>query len=344
MTIASPTDVQLTRLLRQKFDPKSISRGTAYFREGHVLKAETEQLGETLLITGQVQGTPRRPYITLLAMAHDDNRFVLLDESCSCPLGGSCKHAVALLLTVIDRLQALPASTARAPPPTQWDQWFRAAQPPTAAIASAAVEQRLAFIFDIDRPAPLPTLSVRPIWLSRLKNGGWGKPEPLKINGFGAATQLHNLDDRQHALVSALRMQPTLFANGAEAHRLDGPRGEGLLESLLDQLWCCWQNPRAGELARGQTLPLHWQWQLQADGSQQLRADGMDGLMLLRAGGLWYFDPQQRHLGRVEHDAELAQRLLQLPALIPEHIEHVTAHWQRQPPLAALPPPLALAP
>ncbi|MDQ3617393.1 MAG: DEAD/DEAH box helicase [Pseudomonadota bacterium] len=345
MTFAAPSGAQLHRLLRQEFDPKSIRRGNAYFRGGHVLKVEIERVEAAFMISGEVQGTARRPYLAVLELLYDDTGFALLNDYCNCPLGGGCKHAVALLLAVSERLGANAGAAARTLPPTQWDQWFKTVQAPAVATVAASTGQRLGFIFDDDRAVPLPTLTVRPIWLSRLKNGGWGRPEPLKLPGpFGAPLLKPALDDQQHALVAALRMQPTLYANNVDAYRLTGPRADGLLESLLEQHWCCWQKPRAGELTRGEPLPLHWQWQLQPDGSQHLRADGTDGLILLQAGGLWYFDAAQQRLGRVEHDAALAQRLLQMPALAPEHIEHVSTLWQRQPPLAALPSPLAMAP
>lgn len=350
MTFAPPDGAQLKRLLRQEFDSKSISRGTSYFRAGHVLKVEVERVEAVFLISGDVQGTARRPYVAVLEMLADDmlvddTGFVLLNDYCNCPVGGGCKHVVALLLAVAERLTLNAGVATRKQPPVQWDQWFAAAQTPAIATAPASVEQRLGFILDTDLAVPLPTLTARPVWLSRLKNGGWGKPEPLRIRGpFGAPVQQPELDDRQHALVAALRMQPTLPVNNLEAYRLTGPRADGLIESLLEEHWCCWQKPRAGEIARGEPMPLHWQWHLQPDGSQRLLADAIGEATLLRAGGLWYFDAQQRRLGHVDHDPGLAQRLLQTPALAPEHIEHVSTQWQRHAPLATLPPPQSVAP
>ncbi|MGH8031453.1 MAG: DEAD/DEAH box helicase, partial [Luteimonas sp.] len=166
-------------------------------------------------------------------------------------------------------------------------------------------------------------------------------PEPLRIGGFGSAAQQTYLDDSQHALVAALRMQPALYG-GTEAFRLDGRRAADLLDTLLDSQWCCWQKPRNGELTRGPVRSLHWQWQLQSDGSQRLQADS-GGSLLLRAGGLHYFDAAQRCLGRIAHDLTLAERLLLIPALMPEHIEHVSLQWRQQPQFSALPAPLALA-
>ncbi len=130
----------------------------------------------------------------------------------------------------------------------------------------------------------------------------------------------------------------------AEAYRLDGRRADALLESLLDTQPCVWQKPRNGELERGAPLRLDWQWHLEPDGNQRLCPGGLAaGLLLLRAGGLWYVDAAQGRIGRIEHDAVLAERLLRAPALAPEHVERVATHWHRHPHLAGLPPPLAVA-
>ena len=354
---ASPDGAQLKRLLRQEFDPRSIARGAAYFRGGRVLKVEIEQVETVFLINGDIQGTARRPYVAVLELQYDASGFVLLNDYCNCPLGGGCKHAVALLLAVAERLTSAPTAAVPALSSGQWDQWFQAAPATAPAVVGASADQRLGFILDLDRQVPLPTLTVQPIWLHRLHNGGWGKPEPWRPGSAHRPAQRHDLDDPEHALVAALRMQPMLNPKGNEAYRLEDARGDGLLETLLDQQWCCWQKPRTGVLGRGEPMPLHWHWQLQPDGSQRLLADGLadgvadaatgaaEGLTLLRAGGrLWYRDRARPTLGRVEHDLELAQRLLQMPALAPEHVAHVTSQWQRQPTLAALSLPLPVAP
>jgi len=339
----------MDRLLVQEFDRGSISRGTGYYRNGHVLKVHIDEIGKTMTVTGRVRGSPADPYVTLVALAHYEGGFVLLEDSCNCPLGGGCKHAVALLLAVAERLGPLSVPALPALPPTQWTQWFDdAPSSKPRATDQAKSERRLAFILDLDRPAPLPALTARPSWLGRLKNGGWGKPEPLRIGGLASIAQSQPLDDHEHTLVAALRMQPMLYFNGAESYVLDDARGNHLLESLLDQYDCYWQKPGAGKISRGEQMPLHWQWQVQPDGSQRLRAqvpsDSVDASMLLRAGGLWYLDTVRRQLGQVEHDPGLAQRLLQMPELAPEHIEHVSQLWQQQPALSALAPPHMLAP
>ncbi|MGH8031482.1 MAG: SWIM zinc finger family protein, partial [Luteimonas sp.] len=177
MTFPANTHAQLLRVLQQNFDAKSIQRGQDYYRSGRVLQTRIEQFDEALLLSGEVQGTVRKPYVTSLELVHDGNGFELPTDVCTCPLGGNCKHAVALLLTLAGRLAALPAATPHAPSTAPWDHWFKTVTPLPVLTVPATVEQRLAFVFDTERSTPLATLTVRPTWLSRLKNGGWGKPE-----------------------------------------------------------------------------------------------------------------------------------------------------------------------
>ncbi len=328
-------------LLRQVFDENSIRRGHDYFARGRVIEAHIELLDEAWRLTGEVLGTERRPYRTSLEMTSDGDGFELVSHRCSCPLGSKCKHAVALLLAFFHRLDADPVA-ARTVSTAPWDRWFQTVRrPPSSPAVSKPDERRLGFLFDLEGGAGLPALTVRPVWLNRLKNGDWGKPEPLRIGGFGHMTQQHDLDDTQYSLVAALRMQP--MSSGGDGYRLGGPRAIELVESLMGTQWCGWQKPREGQLMVGEPLVLHWQWQLQADGSQRLLADGIDGLLLLRAGHLCYVDRAQRRLGRIEHDPELAQRLLEMPPLAPGHVDHVIEYWRQQPQLAALPPPLTPA-
>jgi superfamily II DNA or RNA helicase len=74
-------------------------RGEAYWREGRVVSSKLE--GRVL--TGEVDGSERyRVHVT--ATPTDG-----LISRCSCPLGGMCKHAVALVLAYLGERAELPA-------------------------------------------------------------------------------------------------------------------------------------------------------------------------------------------------------------------------------------------
>jgi superfamily II DNA or RNA helicase len=95
------------------YDPGSVQRGVRYAAEGRAAVLDLEP-GWAL---GQVQGGRADPYVVEVTW-RDGPRGLLVSDSCDCPLGGGCKHAVALILTVM-RHRALagtdhPSGPARA--------------------------------------------------------------------------------------------------------------------------------------------------------------------------------------------------------------------------------------
>ena len=365
MDLPAPNSPELRLILQEYWDPRSLGRGKAYFEGGRVGRIDIESNDEAgLVIGGDVEGSSAKPYRTSLTLVDDSGQWTVESDECSCPLGGSCKHAVALLLAFVARSAARlapaptagrPPSTARpprpspspppppAPPTTPWDQWFAAGNTLPATVLTGA-EQHLGFLFDFEPGQPLRALSVKPVWLSRLKAGGWGKAESLRIGSWGGATSLQRLDAAQFDLLAKLRMLTPMYSGGMETFRLDGPRAGALIESILATQLCCWQKPRDAGLSLGEPVALRWHWRMRDDGSQQLVPELAPGLQLLRAGDLWYLDAAGRRLGRVDEDAVLADRLLRMPALLPDHVDHVTRRWHAESRFAALPPPRALAP
>src|SRR5690606_15819398 len=116
-----------------------------------------------------------------------------------------------------------------------------------------------------------------------------------------------------------------------------------LLESLLATLPCFFDKVSAGRITAGPMRALRIGWLAGADGTQKLAlsvdATSPDTL-LLRIGGLWYFDPATRELGRVDGDTRLAEAVLRAPPLLPEQVPLLMERWRDTPLLAALPMPV----
>lgn len=72
-------------------------RGNSYQRSRRVLSAQIDVNSNTL--TGEVQGGNVRPYKLKIQLGR--NGGSIKDSDCSCPMGGYCKHAAALLLDII---------------------------------------------------------------------------------------------------------------------------------------------------------------------------------------------------------------------------------------------------
>ena len=106
----------------------TVARGLAYAKQGRVVELEVADDGTDA--TGWVAGSAGQTYVTrvvLHAVAEPvPGRRPLQrwSSSCSCPVGGDCKHAVAVVATVRDRqpvLDRLAGRPSTAPSPT-WER------------------------------------------------------------------------------------------------------------------------------------------------------------------------------------------------------------------------------
>ncbi len=88
-------------LLAALYDSGALARGRAYAADGRV-QALTVGPGSLRAVC---RGSGRNTYLVRVRW-HDSGRGIYLDDDCSCPLGGQCKHCVATVLEA--RLQAGP--------------------------------------------------------------------------------------------------------------------------------------------------------------------------------------------------------------------------------------------
>ena len=94
-----PTQPSLTESdIRDVVDSGSWSRGRGYFSSGRLIHPQRQ--GDTL--RGECVGSAPRPYRVEATV----NQHGIQHNRCSCPLGGSCKHVVALLLTYVHQPEA----------------------------------------------------------------------------------------------------------------------------------------------------------------------------------------------------------------------------------------------
>src|SRR4051794_20196336 len=80
----------ITRLV----GPASFARGQEYASLGAVLDTSWDSEGR--ILTGRVAGTARQPYDSRIRFSEGGGRNVV--SSCTCPVGGNCKHVAATLI------------------------------------------------------------------------------------------------------------------------------------------------------------------------------------------------------------------------------------------------------
>jgi superfamily II DNA or RNA helicase len=88
-------------LLAELYDGGAIVRGRTYALEGRV-QALTSSPGSLRAVC---RGSGRHTYLVRVRW-HDSGAGIYLDDDCSCPLGGQCKHCVATIIEA--RRQATP--------------------------------------------------------------------------------------------------------------------------------------------------------------------------------------------------------------------------------------------
>ncbi len=108
---AVPTGTDLWTSLTS-YDPASVERGVRYAAEGRAVVVDA---GRGWAI-GEVQGTRPAPYLVEVTW-QDGPRGLRISDHCDCPLGGRCKHAVALILSAM-RHRALGRATGPDPTPS----------------------------------------------------------------------------------------------------------------------------------------------------------------------------------------------------------------------------------
>ncbi|WP_237234525.1 DEAD/DEAH box helicase [Rothia nasisuis] len=81
---------------------QAYTRGQRYMREGNVIRYHYDE--QNRVLEGEVAGSGSAPYTTRVAFpAEVQGGSYAFSAACSCPVAHNCKHAVALMLTAIDR-------------------------------------------------------------------------------------------------------------------------------------------------------------------------------------------------------------------------------------------------
>ncbi|RFC45435.1 MAG: Superfamily II DNA or RNA helicase [Verrucomicrobia bacterium] len=117
-------------LWRSYFDEGALQRGKAYAVRERVSQLAIREAVEGWVIEGRVRGSRSTPYLSRVEVpcSGDDGNFGAV---CTCPLGGDCKHAVALIETFLveEKGGVTPVRTNREAPvesslPTNLRHWI----------------------------------------------------------------------------------------------------------------------------------------------------------------------------------------------------------------------------
>ncbi|MGI9577999.1 MAG: SNF2-related protein [Microthrixaceae bacterium] len=232
-------------VLFRGYDSRSIERGIRYATEGRVEIIEADSTGAT----AHVAGSAAEPYVVDVDWSGLSGGRAARDW-CSCPLGGGCKHAVAVLVTVAPRtstppdsstqqrphLHSLPGGLARSGPSREASisTWRMALSGVAAPDAPHSLPLALQFNLQMPRTSsythnPPLQLLVRPMRMGAkgkwIKSGaGWREI----TSGYG-----WDLDDTDPAHLAALRT----LAVGHSSFAYSSNNGPVPIERLGPTVW-----------------------------------------------------------------------------------------------------------
>jgi superfamily II DNA or RNA helicase len=212
-TIGSLTDAEL----RRAFDSGSFSRGKAYAHAGRV--TITSHDADDTAATGDVRGSGPQVYSTTVEVRETRAGGTHILTTCTCFVGFTCKHAVAMIIAIRGELDASEPEPVPAPalPQDSWRRrlvaqpseppWRTALAPLVTSSRSAQTEWALQFDLTPSYYQGEALLSARP--LRRGAKGKWIKtgatwPDvEASTRGFnGGSPQIDALAELQVAVRS----------------------------------------------------------------------------------------------------------------------------------------------
>jgi superfamily II DNA or RNA helicase len=316
-----------------------LDHGRRYVTQGRVLTAVLSPDGSHA--SGQVQGSERRPYDVTVRITYTqrgDRTTVNFGGRCSCPLGGYCKHAVALLYFLIRPVPgASPAAPEAVPagePQTdrQFHDWLERLDRATGTVSTAndypdAVRRRLLYVLAVDdRRSFRPTALVLPqsILLTRA-----GRAND-QVSAVRASTLVNGVHPKYYrpidkTLLSLLWAAAVTGTTDRVTHDdgrypLTGDLSATIMGMILDSGRGRWERAEGPVLVAGGPRPGLARWEAAADGVQRFRLDaGQSGVRLLPLPQPWYLDPATGETGPLEVDLppHLLSVLLSAPPVPP---------------------------
>lgn len=285
------------------FDPGTFQRARAYWQAGKVIKLEySEDLSQ---ISAQVWGEALSPYRQFLSLKPHGAEWRLTD-SCSCPVGGRCKHVLAVLLKLKQvyeqqqlGLQQLPLR--------QLSQWFSDVE--RLAKTDPSLEKLkdvVLYILSYGQSG----LQLYPRRVKQNKKGGYSKGQTIGAQEFSGYLVPYWIEEADFRLINQFRSQ-----NIREQSLLEDEWGYQLLQQIMATGRCYFGEARH-ELQQGAPRPLKLQWLAGKNGHQLVWDLGDDAeLEVVYTTPPCYLDTTHFVIGLL--DTELTGRELKLLAKMP---------------------------
>jgi superfamily II DNA or RNA helicase len=314
--------------IQRWFGPRELAKGVAYI--DHVSALEVFPRA----ITARVRGTAPEPYQVVIEMDPRDVDHLGPNATCTCPLGGYCKHSVAVLLAALERRQRRPQVSQAV---LDWIEALRqTAIAPPAATRRAKVTYALFYLIGFERYRTQPVirfLKGRADTSGRLLGRGdpWDNVERALLN----PPQFVGEQD-----LGILRL---LWAQRPRDRHADlivtGRHGSEVMQRMLDTGRLLYSD-RLIALRPGAVREGAVEWMLDGEGHQYPVIQAAPPITApILTEPMWYLDLNEATAGRLESatPVRLLRHLAALPALGPLDVALVASVLHEAMPTVAPP-------
>ncbi|USD36484.1 DEAD/DEAH box helicase [Ferrimonas sp. SCSIO 43195] len=301
--------------VENNFDDATFNRGKRYFEEEMVLQAELGPGGNS--VHGTTLGRRDNQYDTSIEIKKRGDRCTL-ESFCNCPVSSQCKHAVALLLTILDqhhghqdRYQA-------------WLEKFSAVHPPKPQPAppESPLVGRFRVAPSLTRNASVGESIVVEVGnCRRLKRGGFSKFTAKQL--FNVAAHYGDGWANDDVVTYSRLLLATRGNTWYRYAHLETDLDRYTYQKLLDQQLAFWDQPNQ-TLTQGPVQTLNFRWEHHTD--YQLHSQLQCGApwVLVPFSQPWYINLDDFSSGPLETElsTEVLFCLQRLPALPREQARH----------------------
>jgi len=293
----SPVQLQLW------FDPATFQRARAYWQAGKVIKLEYNE--DLSSVSAQVWGEALAPYRQYLSLKQQDGDWQLTD-SCSCPVGGRCKHVLAVLLKLKQAWEQQQVDLQQLPL-RQLTQWFADAERQTGQSAdSAKLREVVLYILSYGQSG----LQLYPRRVKASKKGGYSKGTAITGQDFSGYLQPYWIEEADFRLLNLFRAQ-----NLKDQALLEDDWGYALLQQMMATGRCYFGEGRH-PLSWGPSRTMQLRWLAGREGYLLQWDLGDDAeLEVVYTQPPCYLDTSNYQLGLLETD--LSGRELKLLSRMP---------------------------
>lgn len=302
--------------LSQAFHPPYLARGRHYYQQNHVLRVSKENN----LVRAQVQGRDDFPYLVTIRLSRNARSTLLVDGSCTCPVGYNCKHVAAALVALLAQEQEATARSSS----SQTQPWLKAVnqtmEDPNQYPDNVA-DRLLYVLTQRYNHAGMRELALATFKARALKAGGYGRAQPYQPNLYAPPDFLRPIDLQI--------LQQLFWAHNASNKEPFLSWTSSLLSALLNTGRCFWQSTDSEPLAPGPTQSGHFDWITRTDRRQQLQLIAeCDDCLALPATPPWYLDLSTCQAGPIEtgYPDRLAAALAAAPVLSPQAAQEASLH------------------